>query len=308
MKIVCLLSLVLLNLACDKACSRQKDSLLIKHEAEVEDTLKDTVMITAFPSINFLGLNDKAKTSLIKFLNEEICPCGCPKTFAQCVVSSGCKPAQLMLEWMITKLKQDVPEAILYKAISQEINAGFLAKPLKVSYLDAYKKGSDQPKVSIVEFADFECPACKNAAHEMKDFIKNHEDDVAIYFMHFPLSNHLYAEASAIASEAAGLQGKFWPMHDLLFKYEGLLNDEAIKTLAQSLFNKTQMKQFAKDIKNPDLLTKIKAHKAYAHNEVKIMGTPSFLFNGRPYYLFSAQDAYALRLAMEKAREEITCH
>jgi protein-disulfide isomerase len=290
--------------SCEKAC-RKKPDFPINTEIKVE---KETVeaLITSFPALNLAGLTENKVASFTRFLNEEICPCGCPKTFAQCLVTPGCKPATLLANWAIAQLKNDVPEQILYKAISEEINLGYLASPIKLNYLNAYKKGSAQPKVTIVEFADFECPACRNAAHEMKEFLKAH-NDVELYFMHYPLSNHLHAELAAISSEAAGLQGKFWEMHDLLFEHQGPLTKEAIISIAQTIFNKKQMAQFEKDLKNPALLQKIKLQKEYAHNDVKIMGTPSFLWNGRPFYLFSSKDAYLLRFKMEEARNEISC-
>lgn len=125
--------------------------------------------------------------------------------------------------------------------------------------------------------------------------------------MHFPLSTHPHAELAALAAEAAGKQGKFWQLHDLLFKETRPFTPEIIKSLAQTLFNKKQMAQFEKDLEDPMLKQKVKAHKEYGANDLRLSATPTFFFNGRPYNLSSAKDGFGMRLAMEQARGQIAC-
>lgn len=284
--------------ACEKSCSKKAVIPQAKEKAPEQ--------ITAFPDLDLKGLNEMQVKSLIKLLNEEVCPCSCPKTFAQCITTPGCKPGVLLAQWTADQLKEGAPEHYLYKAVSEEINAGYLAESKIITTLDAHKKGNSEAKIVIVEFADFECPACKMAASEMKEFLQG-RDDVALYFMHFPLNVHPNAENAAIAAEAAGLQGKFWELHDSLFAHQGPLTPDTIKGLAKKLFNAKQMAQFEKDLANPKLMDKVKAHKDYGQNQLNLMSTPTFLWNGRPYNLSSAKDGYNLRLLMEKAREEISC-
>lgn len=288
--------------SCEKGCSKK---VVTQKQAETEKSVD--LAITSFPNLNFAGLSEKQSKSLIKLLNDEVCPCGCPETFAQCISDTGCKPGQLLAQWAIEQLKEGAPEYYLFKAITQEINTGFLADPKSISTLNAAHKGNVQAPITVVEFADFECPACKMAALEMKDFFEEHKDLVQIYFMHMPLSIHKHAETAAVAAEAAGKQGKFWAMHDALFTYPGPLTHEAIISLAKNIFNKKQMTTFEQNLRDQKLLEKVKAHQAYGHNELKIRGTPTFLFNGRPYNLSSSKDGYRVRMAMEQARSEMKC-
>jgi protein-disulfide isomerase len=188
-----------------------------------------------------------------------------------------------------------------------DANQGYLAEPKNIDTKNAYHKGNPKASITIVEFADFECPACKMASAQFNQFFKENKEDVQIYFMHFPLSSHPHAEQAAIAAEAAGKQGKFWPMHDLLFAHDGPLTEQAIQELAARLFNKSQLARFNRDRKDPALLKKINEHKEYAINEIELVGTPTFLFNGRPYNLSSSKDGYKLRLEMEKLRSTIHC-
>lgn len=258
--------------------------------------------------LNYDGLTEPQIDSINKLFSEEICPCGCPKTLGQCIeMQAGCAPAKALAEWSVKQLKEGAPEHLLYRAISDEISNGYLAKEVSVDTKGAHRKGKENAPFVIVEFADFECGACQLASSEIKAFFEENQDEVQMYFMHLPLSNHLNAERAAIAAEAAGKQGKFWQMHDLLFAHPEPLTDDAIAKLAQTLFKGATYQQFEKDRADPALLKKIRDHKDYAVEKLHLAATPTFLFNGRPYNLSSAKDGYQLRLEMEKARTSINC-
>lgn len=292
----------------NKGCNKKEEDKTQQEEGWKEDQ-KPTQKITEFAALDFSELNNKDQISkIVELFNEEICPCGCPKTFAQCLtMKNGCKPGIMLAQWALDQLKAGHPERYVFQGVIEEINTGYLAAPLKVNTDGAHQKGNKNAPITIVEFADFECPACRVAYQGISELVKNHGQKVQLYFMHFPLSSHPNAERAAIAAEAAGLQGKFWEMHDLLFTHEGTLNDAAIKGLAQKLFNAKQMQQFEKDLKREDLSKKVQTHRDHAMNDLKLIGTPAFLFNGRPYNLTLTEEGLALRLAMEEARSAINC-
>ena len=99
--------------------------------------------------------------------------------------------------------------------------------------------GDANAPIKIVEFSDFQCPFCSRAATDAVAGIKkNYVDsgDVAIYYAHFPLESiHPEATPSAVASECAGEQGKFWEYHDKLFANQGALNSANYKKWAGEL-------------------------------------------------------------------------
>lgn len=290
---------------CEKSCSKKISQPPSEHSQILQ---KKEELISTLPNLDISGLTDLQVKSLTKFLNEEICPCGCPTTFAQCLQTAGCEPGLMLAKWAIHQLKEGAPEHYLYKAVSEEVNAGYTAQAQTLTLLDAHHKGNPKADIVIVEFADFECPGCKMAASEMKEFMKG-RDDVVLYFMHFPLSVHPHAQAAAVAAEAAGLQGKFWDLHDLMFHHQGPLTPEVIKGLAKQVFSDPKkLAQFERDLSNKKLLEKVQAHKAYGQDELKLMATPTFLWNGRPYNLSSNKEGYRLRLDMERARKDIQCH
>ena len=302
-KLLLLGLLAFLSGSCSKSSCQKEPLAPIK----TEEDHKEETGIVSFPGLNLSGLSPDQEKGLIKLFNDEVCPCACPKTFAQCInLAQGCQPGRILAQWSADQLKAGVPERLLFQGLSEEINSGYLADPLKVKLDGAYQKGPKNAAITIVEFADFECPACKVAFKAIKELLADSKD-IQLYFMHFPLSAHPNAEKAAVAAEAAGKLGKFWDMHDELFSYQGALSEEVIHKLAQKIFNKSQLKQFEQELNNQELLNKVRANREHAMTELKLLGTPTILFNARPYNLSLNKDGLMLRVAMEKARSSINC-
>src|SRR6266545_4761555 len=98
---------------------------------------------------------------------------------------------------------------------------------LKVPVADSPQRGPSDAWVTVVEFADFECPFCRSEEAVVADIESIYGRDLRLVFKHFPLTSiHPHAQAAAIAASCAGDQEKFWEMHDLLFK--GAIDDAAL--------------------------------------------------------------------------------
>lgn len=82
---------------------------------------------------------------------------------------------------------------------------------------DSIKIATDSAKVTIVEFSDYQCPACKSANPTIKQILNDYPGKVNFVYRHFPLAQHKNAIPAALAAEAAGQQGKYWEMHDKIF-------------------------------------------------------------------------------------------
>src|SRR6266446_8219791 len=96
--------------------------------------------------------------------------------------------------------------------------------------------GSPGARVTVVEYGDFECPSCRQAYPAVKIMLKHYGDRIRFAYRHFPLVEvHPHAELAAEAAEAAGAQGKFWPMHDLLFENQQHLKANHLRAHAQRL-------------------------------------------------------------------------
>src|SRR5687768_10989071 len=96
--------------------------------------------------------------------------------------------------------------------------------------------GNPDAPVTVLEYGDFECPYCAAAAPVLKQLVEESDGQVRLVFRHFPLAdNHPHALTAALAAEAAGAQGAFWPMHDLLFARQDRLSDLALRAYADEL-------------------------------------------------------------------------
>ena len=127
---------------------------------------------------------------------------------------------------------------------------------------------------------------------------------VHLTFKHFPLAFHQMAESAAVAAEAAGEQGAFWPMHNALFATYGLLNDEIYVGHATALGLNVQ--RFEEDLKNKRLLKKVKNSRKDGE-KAGVNSTPSFFINGRPFYLTRSIESFETRFKMESFRSQQTC-
>ena len=96
--------------------------------------------------------------------------------------------------------------------------------------------GASHAPVTVVEYGDFECPNCKQAAPGVKLLLARFAGRLRLVWRHFPLEEvHPHALQAALAAEAAAGQGKFWPMHDLLFENQRHLKAPQLRGYAQRL-------------------------------------------------------------------------
>ena len=94
----------------------------------------------------------------------------------------------------------------------------FLAPPkAEINFQTARAKGNPQARLKIVEFIDFQCPACAYGVKYLKTFFDQHPNDIYLQVRYYPLTNvHHHAMISALYSECAARQGKFWALNDLM--------------------------------------------------------------------------------------------
>lgn len=140
-----------------------------------------------------------------------------------------------------------------------------------------------EEKVVLVEFGDFECPACGEYHSTIKKLTEDFGENMTFVFRNFPLSQHVNARPAAYAAEAAGLQGKYWEMHNYLFETQSewsSLSDpnsffeDYITTLG------LDVNQFKKDVKSDTVVAKV--NEDYKDGQtVKLQGTPTFYLNGK---------------------------
>jgi Na+:H+ antiporter, NhaA family len=83
-------------------------------------------------------------------------------------------------------------------------------------------RGNANAPVTLEEFGDFQCPPCGSIAGFLDELVKEYDPRLRIVFRNYPLENHQHARDAALAAEAAGLQGRFWEMHDVLYREQAI--------------------------------------------------------------------------------------
>ena len=146
-------------------------------------------------------------------------------------------------------------------------------------------KGDLTAPLTLVEYSDFQCPACRAYSSLLKQVKEEFDDKLLFVYRHFPLPNHLNSVAAAGAAEAVGLQGKFWEMHDVIFENQKEWSEKP-KTQAKELFTSyarelgLDMERFAVDWESKEIADKISNAQAEA-TRLKLNGTPTFFLNGK---------------------------
>jgi formate-nitrite transporter family protein len=146
-------------------------------------------------------------------------------------------------------------------------------------------KGPENARVTVIEYADFQCPTCAAYAPVIEQLHDDYPDDLKVVYRYFPLQTiHPNATLAAQAAQAASLQGKFWEYHDLLFSRQSDWSDdnkakEKFLSYAQELG--LNVDQFTTDLDSKE--TKNRVNADYRSGlSAGVQGTPTFFLNGQP--------------------------
>jgi protein-disulfide isomerase len=138
--------------------------------------------------------------------------------------------------------------------------------------------GPANAPVVVVEYGDFECPNCKQAAPAVKLLLRHFTGRIRFVYRHFPLEEvHPHALQAAEAAESAGAQGKFWPMHDLLFDNQPHLNLAQLQSYAEKL--QIDIVRYAAEMNDHRYLQRIREH-LQSGRESGARHTPTFFVDG----------------------------
>jgi protein-disulfide isomerase len=142
-----------------------------------------------------------------------------------------------------------------------------------------HSRGPAEAPVTLVEYGDFECPYCGLAYPIVKQLERRGGDKLRVVFRNFPLSNmHPHAAGAAEAAEAAGAQGKFWEMHDLLFEHQDRLERPDLEAYAERIG--LDMVRFRKELDTHAMAERVREDFRSGIRS-GVNGTPSFFINGR---------------------------
>jgi Na+/H+ antiporter NhaA len=208
--------------------------------------------------------------------------------------------AALLLTWLLFLGTRRLPRRLRILGLLGT------SEPLMDLYTDVdperdHFRGPVDAPVTVLEYGDFECPFCGRAEPVVRELLQEYAD-LRYVWRNLPLSDvHPHAQLAAEAAEAAGSQGKFWEMHDLLFEHQDALTSGDLVSYAQELG--LDVEDFSNDLS-------FNAHAARIAEDVDsadlsgVTGTPTFFINGRRHV--GAYDIAALSAAVRAAGARAT--
>lgn len=173
--------------------------------------------------------------------------------------------------YFITKSEKKTTE-LTQRPVDQSI----LVRP------DSYQIATDSAKTTIIEFSDLQCPACASAYPVVKKVLADFSGKVNFVYRHFPLPQHQFGLIAAEAVEAAGVQGKFWEMHDMMYENQQVWStksDPMEEFLSYAKNLNLDVDTFKKDVQANKFADKIQRD-IVDGNSLGVNSTPTFYVNG----------------------------
>jgi len=265
-------------------------------KSTAEDATKEK---PAGPEVTLEGVDTAALTPREKkewgqYVSEFLSPCtNVPVPISQCVqekrACAKCLPAAKFV-------LRGVKDGMTREQIEKSYKGRFDADKVKNVPIDGSPvKGPEGAAVTIVEFADFECPHCAEVAPMLDKVVEGNKNNIRMVFKFYPLPGHPHADIAARAAVAAMNQGKFWEMHHSLFTNQRHLEQTDLDSYAKELG--VEVSRFHADIQAAATADRIAKDKKLGE-DLQIGGTPTIFINGR---LFDGRQDINEWIALELA-------
>ena len=200
------------------------------------------------------------------------------------------------LTWLVFRVTRLLPKRLKIRAL---LGTAELVTDLAVPVNPGrdHIRGPMKAPVTLVEYGDFECPYCGLAEPVVRELLAD-TGDLRFVFRHLPLTDvHQHAQLAAEGAEAAGRQGAFWEMHDMLMEHQGALTKRDLLRYAADLG--LDQARFSSDLRDHVGAAHV-AEDVDSADLSGVSGTPTFFVNGKRYY--GAYDIGALTEAVRAAR------
>jgi protein-disulfide isomerase len=204
-------------------------------------------------------------------------PCaGIDKSIAACVTEkASCAMCQPAAKFVWRAVRDGVPREQAEKLFHQRFDADQVKN---VPIDESPVSGPDAAPVTLIEFADFECPFCGVVYPRLEKLQEEFKGKLRVVYKFYPLPSHPHGEAAARAGAAAQKQGKFWPMHHKLFENQKTLEPSDIERFAKEAG--LDLPKFRADLGSQPITDRIARDKKLA-DDLQIKGTPTIFINGR---------------------------
>lgn len=255
--------------------SAKKPDSVVEHEKKRAELPKDDMLMEA-PGVDTSKLSEAQRGVFFQVINTEPSACDKPHSLARSLADDpGCRDSQLAAQFVADALASGAPASAVKHDLPLVVDA-ITPRPIDITGRPVY--GSERAPVTVVVFADFQCPHCRAEAPVLRKAVDQFRGRAKLVYKHFPITGHDRAKVAAIATEAAHEQGKFWEMHDLVFENQNDLSDENIYKWAEQIgLDMTKFKASFKAQNGKAVVEKDKAD----GEALGISGTPAVYVNGR---------------------------
>jgi protein-disulfide isomerase len=247
-------------------------------KSTAEDATKDKpVPEVTLEGVDTAALTPREKKEWGQYVSEFLSPCqNVPVPISQCVkekrACAKCLPAA-------KHVLRGVKDGMTREQIEKSYKGRFDASGVKNVPIDGSPvKGPENAAITIVEFADFECPHCAEVAPMLDKVVEGHKNAIRMAFKFYPLPSHPHADIAARAAVAATNQGKFWEMHHALFTNQRHLEQTDLDSYAKELG--IEVSRFHADMQAAATADRIAKDKKLGE-DLQIGGTPTIFINGR---------------------------
>jgi protein-disulfide isomerase len=233
-------------------------------------------MIMHAKGVDLGGLSEAQRAVFFQLVNVEPSACNERRSLARSLnEDDDCRDSLLLAQFVADRLAvgrtaSDIEADIETVRLSLEVNA------IDVGGRPSY--GSGEAPVTIVVFADFQCPFCASESVRLRRLVDQLHGRTRLVFKHFPLRSHPRSKAAAIATEAAHEQGKFWQMADMVFAHQTALDDADLYRYAEQVG--LDMARFRASYEAKKGKAAVESDRADG-DRLEIPGTPSVFVNGR---------------------------
>jgi protein-disulfide isomerase len=237
----------------------------------------ETEMIREANGVALDKLGETQRATFYTMLNTEPSACDKPHSLATSLqIDPECRNSQVVAQFIADRLASGATPSDIKLDIDLVVEA-ITAREIPVEGRPVY--GNERAQVTVVVFADFECPHCKMEAPVLRKAIQQYRGQAKLVYMHFPLEMHPRAQVAAVAAEAAFRQGKFWEMHDLVFDHQSQLEDEDLERYAQQIQG-LDVAQWKSDFASESAKLAVAKDRALGE-ALQIEGTPAVYIDGR---------------------------
>ncbi|HVJ88247.1 MAG TPA: thioredoxin domain-containing protein [Labilithrix sp.] len=248
-------------------------------EEPTKDKASPEPPVVVLDGIDTNALTQREKKEWSSYVSEFISPCpSVPVPIAQCVKEKrDCDKCVPAAKYLVKLVKDGMPREPLEKSYRNRFDP---EKVKNVPIDGSPTKGPEGAPLTIVEFADFQCPHCGQFAPVIDKVVESRKNEVRFAYKFYVLGKFPNSENAARAAIAAGKQGKFWEMHHAIFQHQDQLSQQGLDELAKGLG--LDVARLHADMQAPETAERIAKDRKLGE-DLKIEGTPTLYINGRQF-------------------------